>query len=263
MNSRCIGLAIAVYSLNTFTVNAADLLGYIATTTNNSVVYRTNFTTGTQTPLGPSGQAIRAIAENPADGSLYAHSGPGNLYRINTTNGAASFVAAWRADDMAFFGGHIYAISEIGSESRLSRFNLSTGTITDIGPLPLYPTVRAFAIDASGQGIGWDEGSDFLFRVNLSDATTTTLGLLPGDYQAMDYGPDGTLYGWQVDELYRVNPDTVSASFVRGFAIDGVSMTLDRLVPEPHCFILVINVAGFWHWRGARDRRATRTIAER
>jgi len=238
-------LAIVTCLVSLRYATAADLLGYVATSTNNAVVARTNFTTGVQTPLGPSGQAIRSIAESHLTGALYASDeGRGNLYQIDTTTGAATFLKAWRSDDFAVFGNVLYGFDRSNTPTHLTSYNLTTAAITDIGPITLYPTPTAFAIDDAGNGIGFDEGSQFFFGVNLSNASTTNLGRSPTQiFDAMDYGPDGKLYGWAGSSsnggnLYLLNPNTGASSFLRNLSFGGGSIAMDRFVPEPGSIVI-------------------------
>lgn len=261
MKVSCFALTIAASFAATLSATAADLQGYVATSTNNAVVGRTNFTTGAQTPLGPSGQAIRAIAESSLTGALYASDeGRGNLFQINTTTGAATFLKAWRSDDLAVFGNVLYGFDRSNTTTHLTSYNLNTDTVTDIGPVTLYPTPTAFAIDAAGNGIGFDEGSQFFFSVNLSNASTTNLGLSSRIFDAMDYGSDGKLYGWSGSSssggnLYLINPVIGTSTFARSFTFGGGSMAMDRPVPEPASIFILLGAASILA-AASRRRRA-------
>jgi len=228
-------------------VSKADLVGYTATNTSNSVVYLTNFDTGEQTPLGPSGIShLSAFDISPVDGYIYGididfSASEPDFYRISTDNGVGTLIKSnaldptiWGAKrNLAFSSdGILYGI--VGSD--FFTINTLTGDTSIIGSLNPYIDTHAFAIDSEGKGVSWDSGANWLFEIDLTDGTTTSLGYLDADFDAFDYGPDGILYGWAGNQLFSIDVDTVSSTYLRSFSISGDSLTV---VPEPATLLLL------------------------
>ena len=213
----------------------ADLLGYVATNTSNSVVYLTNFDTGEQTPLGPSGVTeIRALEY--AGGVLYAGAGTGGtkvLWQVDTTTGLGTVIGntAQLIHNLAATpDGRLYGSGHIWETERLLLFDTETAEASVVGSLAPYTAMAAFAIDHNGLAIGWDSGSNWLFRINLSDASTTPLGHLPGRFNAFDFAPDGTLYAWNAAyDLYEIDLATAESTFLGNY-------------PDAACFSLAFAV---------------------
>jgi hypothetical protein len=234
-------LVLTLVAIVSTSTQAADLTGYIVTDTANSVVFRVNFDTAANSPIGPSGKSsIRSLAVRPSDQALFA-SNP-QLLQIDTTTGVATKIADWSADDLSFYNGLLYGIS---NGNRLTRYNLSNGETAELPVFALFPTVRAFTVDANGNGIGWDDGSKFLFRVNIETGATTNLGLLPGDFHSFKYGPDGNLYAWGggglAGNLHRINVDSVTSTQIQSVFVVGQGFAFN-VVPEP-CVGLSVGVA--------------------
>lgn len=221
-------------------VSKADLMGYIATET---VVYSTNFDTGEQTALGPSGAPhIVAVDISPVDGSLYGMGDCGDeLYQFNTSTGISTFKG--EIDGSAIpnlsFGpdGTLYGISLVGN---LVTIDLDTGKETLVDSLFPYIDIRAFAIDSSGNGIAWDAQAKWLCQIDLTHGSTTSIGQLDdpdGWIMAFDYAPDDTLYAWTINRsLYTVEADSLNATYVRSFSYGyhGVA-----IIPEPATLLLL------------------------
>ena len=243
----------------------ADLTGYTASSTSNSVVYLTNFDTGEQTTLGlPSGiDRIKALEVSPVDGELYAIGG-GNkvsgyfsreLYRIDRATGVGQFVGTMNSkyfQDLSFAPtGQLYGVAgnDIYFGDTLYNINLTNGAATSVGSLSPFTATLALAIDNTGKGIGWDSGAKWLYKINITDGSTTSLGQLAGNFDAFDYSPDGTLYGWAGNALYSINTETVTSTYLRNFSISGRSITM---VPEPSTLALWLLfgiVGGVITWR--------------
>jgi len=176
-------------------VSKADLTAYIATWSSSSVVYTTDLVTGAQTPIGgPSGvSSVRALEVSPIDGTIFATTGP-KFWSISRITGAGTLIGNMQAYiiNMAFSSdGSLYGISD---DDDLFEIDTLTGDTTLIGSLSPYISANAFAIDSYGKGIAWDSGANWLFEIDLSDASTTSLGYLEVNFDAFDYGPDGVLY---------------------------------------------------------------------
>ena len=81
-----------------------------------------------------------------------------------------------------------------------------------------------------------DEVTDYLFEVDLSDGSTTSIGQLSGNFDAFDIGPDGTLYGWDYGDLYSIDLDNCAKTYINSFEHSGRSLTI---IPEPATLLLL------------------------
>lgn len=91
MRYKLILVVVAVVTiLATTSISRGDLTGYV--TTGTEVVW-TNFDTGEQTSLGPSGiDNIMAMDISPVDGSLYATDDYGQLWNVDTISGVGTLI---------------------------------------------------------------------------------------------------------------------------------------------------------------------------
>ncbi|HDY87049.1 MAG TPA: DUF4394 domain-containing protein, partial [bacterium] len=200
INSR-ITIWVMVVVLVANSLSKADLIGYTANETGNSIVYLTDFDTGEQTVIGmPSGiDTITALEVSPVNGRLYAINLHENLYEINISTGVGTLLGNLNALGSGLHSlmfapnGTLYGLSN-WNDNGLFEINTSTAETTLIGSLNPFISVTALAIDNGGRAIGYDSGADWLFEIDLTDGSTTSLGQLDGDFFAFDYGPDGTLY---------------------------------------------------------------------
>jgi hypothetical protein len=238
---RCqLFLLVHVFILTTV-ASAADLVGYHATYSPNGVLYRDNFTTGTQEAIGPTGVAdVRSLAVSPVDQTLYAITNSGDFYRLNTTTGIGTPIRnrimpliSWNSLSFAP-DGTLYA-----SNSRsLYTVDTATGMASLVGSLSPYSSTMSIAIDGNGQGIGFDDGSHWLFRFDAGNASTSSLGPLTGiNFSGLQFDASGQLYGWSETELYTVDPTTRSYSHLHEFT-GGISHAFAIAVPEPSAGLL-------------------------
>ncbi len=171
----------------------ADLRGYTVTLDSDEspIVCKTNFTTGSQVPLGPSGMPsgpsnwFYSLALSPSDGYLYASTSNDGLWQINPTTGAGTKLNLISGTGKVINPqGRI--LPQLGSQSRLafsptgtlyglspyqdpsydslSTIDLSTKQVTVISYVLTNNTMNfnptGFAIDESGQAIGVQNGKD-------------------------------------------------------------------------------------------------------
>ena len=247
MRNRSVTIWVMVVVLVSTGVSKADLVGYMATYTDNSVVYFTNFDTGEQTPLGPSGiSQLSAFDISPVDGYIYGididfSASQPDFYRIATDNGVGTLIKIdilqpniWGAQRNLTFSsdGTLYGI--VGSD--FFTINTLTGDTSVIGALNPYIDTHAFAINSAGKGIGWDSGANWLFEIDLTDGSTTSLGYLDGGFDAFDFGPDGVLYAWDSNKLYSIDTANLTATHLRTFGQTGYAFAV---VPEPTTLLLL------------------------
>jgi hypothetical protein len=188
-------LAAAAALLTTFCASSvlADSYAYVGE--NNDDIGTLDLNTGAFTKLGNPGVLLTGMAGQ--NGTLYGASfDAGNLYTINTANGALTLVGNSGVPYEVFgsAAGRMYAV---GQDLNLYSISPITGAATLIGPALYY-----------------SEGAN-LYRVN----TTTGAGALVGDMGGPEIGgmvyEGGVLYGGedepgvQVDEL---NPLTGAAT---------------------------------------------------
>jgi hypothetical protein len=244
INVRITVLVMVVFSLATG-VAKADLMGYIATSTSNSVVYKINIDTGESTAYGPSGiSPIRALEY--VNGVLYATSvGTGNgLWTIDTSTGIGSFVGntGIHIDDLAAApDGSLFGnISGSSTGDELVTIDPNTGGTTLVGSMFPYISMSAFAISSDGTAVGWDSGAKWLFDIDLSDASTTSIGLLDdSSFLAFDYDTSGTLYGWTSRTVRSIDTVNLTSTSVQSFSFTGSGFTLIP-IPEPTTVTLAL-----------------------
>jgi hypothetical protein len=111
-----------------------------------------------------------------------------------------------------------------GSPTSLVIVDTTDGSLTEIGPMNASP-VRGLAwheatqtMYATGSPL---QGADTLYTVNLTNGVATTVGLHDIQLGALEFGPDGVLYGGQRPgggAAPAGSADFVSVSTVDGFA---------------------------------------------
>jgi len=239
-------MAIWVVVLATAGVAQADLMGYVA---GDSQVISVNFTTLESINLGPSGaQGFRSLDLLPSNNDLYVTTSGGGVYEVDTVSGLASEIVNTGntgLDNISFnASGQLFAAGSL--VGGLANIDLNTGVLTTINTSPwIYTSVSAFAIDSANTAIAWDSSVEWLFEVDMSDGDTTSIGYLPGNFGAFDFGPDNTLYAMEsatnnTGRLYSIDIDTCSRSgyfgkfqYENGLAI----------VPEP-CTVFLLGFGG-------------------
>lgn len=223
-------------------VTQADLMGYVA---GDSQVSSVNFTTHVVNNLGPSGAyGFRSLDLMPNNNDLYVTNDIGRIYKVDTVSGLANEIVNTGntgLDNISFnTSGQLFAAGSL--VGGLANINLSSGALTTITSSPwIYTSVTAFAIDSTDTAIAWDSSAEWLFEVDLSDGTVTSIGHLPGTFGAFDFGPDDTLYAMEpftasLGRLYSIDTTTLSRSgyfgefpYENGLAIVPESCTLSLL----------------------------------
>ncbi|MFC1676178.1 PEP-CTERM sorting domain-containing protein [Planctomycetota bacterium] len=246
MKKQFIIMMVAATILVATGISKGALMGYV--TTGTEVVW-TNFDTGAQTSLGPSGiDDIRGLDTSPIDGTLYASDDNGGLWTVNTSTGIGSFIGNMgrRIESLSFApDGTLYAIHR--DSHTLKQINTSTAVATTIGSPWPYDAL-AFAISSTGRAIAWDLFSASepgpLFEIDLTDGSTTLLGQVDTFFGGFDFAPDDVLYGWRKydsqNNLYSIDVDTLNVTFLRSFSqgYEGGRGSL-AIIPEPATLILL------------------------
>ena len=218
-------------------------MGYQASSSTNSTLWSIDLVTADQTGIGVTGAAsIRTLDISPVDGNLYALSFY-DLYRVDTDTALATKLAdsiiPYGAKSMAFASdGTLYAINSVSGSSTLYEIDVAVGSATVVGTLDPYTNVTPFAISPAGRAIAWSRDSDWLFEIDLSDASTTSLGYLSGAFEAFDYGPDGILYASTYSSIWSVDVGALSSTYINSFD-NTDSMYAFAVVPEPATLALL------------------------
>jgi len=224
-------------------ISQGVLIGYVSTQT--QAVW-TDFETGQQTPLGPSGiYDIRAMDVSP-DGTLYVSDDEGYLWTIDKTTGAGHFIGDMgrRIDSISFApDGTLYAIHSLSGGydgSRLRSVDTQTAAVTQIGStVNLY--FIALAINNTEKAIGYEYFSSSLYEISLTDGSVALLGNLDVPIASLDFGPDDNLYGLWHDDFYRIDLNTLTPTLVRELSISYFESYRSSLtfVPEPSTLLLL------------------------
>ncbi len=247
------------------------LLGSTGNSTNELITI--NPSTGVGTFLADIGsQGPVTEIEFRADGVLFGSTGGGSssIITIDPATGTETLVgthAFGSVNGMEFVGGTLYgAYFQAGQGGQgvppqaysLVTINQSNGSLNQIAPLD-YGPIRGLAYD-SGSGVLYGVGQpmiingngpigDVLFTINPSTGATSEVGPLGASVGAIEFGPNGTLYGGQAggggqpDEapqgvganLFAINTSTGAATPLgsTGFpALSGLSF-VPAGVPEP------------------------------
>jgi hypothetical protein len=173
-------------------------------------------------PLGSLGPVTEI--EFRADGVLFGTTGQGtsNVITIDPTTGAETLVGQHdfgATNGLEFVGNTLYGsyfAAGIPPAAGVPIYSLvivdqTDGSLTTIGPMDEYFPIRGLAYDEAtatmyGIGVplsqppppqaGEPEGlSDVLFTIDLATAATTEVGPTGFFLGALEFGPDGTLYG--------------------------------------------------------------------
>ncbi len=241
MKNTIVVFSAIVAILTTANISHANTMGYVATFTTNSVIYLTDIDLGDQTPCGgPSGIGyISSLDVSPIDGSLYALDIGGNFYTVNTSTGIGTLIKdvifSSAENSLAFAAdGTLYA----AGEDTLYMVNTATGDTTVIGSLYPYIWTSAFAIDSSGKAVAWDSGANWLFEIDLTDASTQSIGYLNGSFDAFDYASNGLLYaGSNGNTLYNIDVDNRTATELIDISHNGTGFAV--IIPEPATFFML------------------------
>jgi hypothetical protein len=219
------------------------------------VLYITELEMGTQTSLSISGtHSIKSLAISPITGELYGFADTraywndsSELVKIDKTTGVATTIG-----ELPYIGnrgmmdfaldGTLYIFDSHYDHKNLWSIDIETGQSTLIGSvLPDYASISAFAINDEGRAVAWGgrngiSTADWLYEINLSDGSTNELGYLPGDFTAFSYAPDGTLFGWGSQNLYHIDVDDLTSTYVTSFPNGGPSFAV---IPEPATLFLL------------------------
>jgi len=151
-----------------------------------------------------------------------------------------------------------YTITNMGSASaQLATLDLSTGAATLVGS-PLGQKLSIMGMTCSPKGTLYAVGqadsnnSDFnsLYTVDRKTGLASRVGstgvLVPGGvfsgfFMALDFAPDGTLYGANTSALYAIDPSTGLATKVLDFT--GVTMVMGLAVARDWKFYVSDYVA--------------------
>ena len=156
-------------------------------------------------------------------------------------------------------GGRPYTITNMGNASlaQLATLDLSTGAATLVGS-PLGQNLMIMGMTCSPDGTLYAVGqtdsnnSDFnsLYTVDRETGLASRVGstgvLVPGGvysgfFMALDFAPDGTLYGANTSALYTIDPLTGQATKVVDFT--GVTMVMGLAVAKDWSFYVSDYVA--------------------
>jgi hypothetical protein len=207
-------------------------------------LYDLDVTTNSSTYLGNSGVgAMFDIALNPLTNMMYGVTGIGNLYSINTTNGAASFIGGTGA----FINGLTFDSSGtlFGSGgTSLFTVNLTTGAASTVGSTG-FNSSGDIAFDSLGNLFlsATGSGGDQLVTVNSTTGAGSLVGSLGfSSVYGLNYW-DSTLYGFTLfGQTITIDTTTGSGTYlatnsIRANGADGVGGVVD--VPEPASIALI------------------------
>ncbi len=187
----------------------------------------------------PSGTLWLNAMTRTADGVLYATGGSSELFTIDPTTGAASFVVSLGGIDVRGLStgpnGQLYAVLDaaFGSTDGLVRIDPATGAATSIGNTGLS-CVQALAFDGTTL-YAW---CGRLFTLNQSNGLSTPIGNAANvlDVQAMYFDSEGALWGGRTS-LARIDTSTGVQTIVStGLFSDARGIELaapDALVATP------------------------------
>lgn len=238
--------------------NAADLVGYHATWSDNTLLFQDDLISGAQQAIGPMGIGyVRELAFSRASGLLYAITDPGDLYRVDKSTGVASLIRAGTIPRVGLSSisfapnGVLYA----SNGTSLYTVDTTSGISSLVGDLNPYISTRTIAFDQTGAGIGYDGGAGWLFHIDATDASTSSIGYFPSiDVNSLAYGPDNRLYGWYDRSLYTIDPASLTATRIHTYVgMGGQAFTI--AIPEPAAAILGGIGAGALAFAGLRRRR--------
>lgn len=202
-------------------------------------------------------------AEEP--GLLYATAGGGTkLVAFNLEAGRVRVIGDTgfpASVSLAFCrpGGRPYTITNMNNAStaQLATLDLSTGAATLVGS-PLGQNLLIMGMTCSPDGTLYAVGQadstnpDFnsLYTVDRETGLASRVGstgvVVPGGvfsgfFMALDFAPDGTLYGANTSALYSIDPLTGLATEVVGFS--GVAMVMGLAIGKDWTFYLSDYVA--------------------
>lgn len=156
-------------------------------------------------------------------------------------------------------GGRPYTITNMGNASlaQLATLDLSTGAATLVGS-PLGQNLMVMGMTCSPDGTLYAVGQtdvlnpDFnsLYTIDRDTGLASRVGstdvVVPGGvysgfFMALDFAPDGTLYGANTSALYTIDPSTGHGTKVVDFS--GVTMVMGLAIGKDWTFYVADYVA--------------------
>lgn len=183
---------------------------------------------------GLAGAAALLVAVNVHAGALYGLSDNGNLYRVDSATGAASFVSTVGGvslTGLSFLGGVLYATDIFQGNNLFGRIDIATGVFTGINNQ-----------DGSinWHGLAGNEAAGVLYTIDINDnnklksvtpaGVVTTIGTGTGiQGRGMAYDDtNGVLYATGGNNgLYSVDVVTGLATLIGAMGIDAGNIGLD------------------------------------
>jgi hypothetical protein len=189
-----------------------------------------NAGTGNGTLIGNTGvNNWETLERDPINGQLLGIGNTNRLYRVNTLTGASTLIGssnvqwieamAWDSTRNTMFVA--YSTNNDVRAEQLGTMNLSTGLVTAIGAFGAIDDVDAMAV-YNGQIYAANLVGGSFGSVNPLTGAYTTIGNAGDLLGALDFGPDGTLYGTRLGnsngggnaQLVRINPATGTSTVV-------------------------------------------------
>jgi hypothetical protein len=162
--------------------------------------------------------------DTPAPAStLYANTGSGQIYSLDTTTGVATLRATTtltNLTDITFVGTQLYGVSGGGANSGFYSINLASGTAKLIGSTGVFLNALATSADGTVYASGTVSGltSSPLYTVDRLTGTLTLVGYFGGNLVSagdLSFDASGQLWasaiadqGTGVDVLVRVNKNS-------------------------------------------------------
>jgi len=250
-------LVLAVISLLILFVlpSAAHADGALYGCSGDGEYFKLDLATGNWTTLSYSLYGATEIEYDPISGRAFASSESSFVgIEFNPLTGAAFGGVAYGAayTGLEFVGSTLYgaAITEGCGLSELRTLDPATGAFTLIGSTGLGP-ITGLAYDAGSAkmyGItGCASGNSSLVTLNLTIGAATVIGSVGFEAGALEFGPDGNLYGggsnFGTRYLYRIDPVSAASTLVGSGSGFGEFTGL-MLGPACHSAFSQIQLAG-------------------
>jgi len=225
-------MPVTVMLLMSANISRGVLSGYVGAQYGR--VYYIDFETGQYSAVYNG--SLGYVSSLEYDGNFFYAAGQHRFYKIDAETGREVFwepighgiVCLALAPDGALYGVLQY---------KLITVNKDNGNITEIGNIGL--SVSALAIDRNGRALACADAIEPLIEINLSDASFISLGDISKNWDAFDFGPDDNLYGWKLNDLYRIDIDAVTSTHV-GHYHSACSGEGFALIPEPATLLMLV-----------------------
>lgn len=222
----------------------------------NGEIGKVDVTTGAVTLVGNSGRILTDIAFDP-NGNLFGIDQT-NLYRINTTNGAATVVAALNpaiptvSSNIGLIPANSLVFGSTGTlytaTNQLYTVNPSTGADTRVGPLG-GTFISAGDLAFVNGTLYLSDTQDRLLSVDPTTGGATLVGNMGvADVFGLATPDNATLYGVAGTSVYLINPSNGSATLAVNFGGHGLAQAFGEsfvseaappaAVPEPSALVL-------------------------